>query len=296
MGSAVAASHLLGLEPKQIQHALGIAASRCAGLSANTGSMVKCTHCGNVAAAGLEAGLLAKGGFIANPGIFEAKAGYVETFFPTHFDYDVLFQFGRPFRFVDPGMAIKFYPRSTLRISGSPRRRRCASACPTRATSHTVHIDIPEITDADRPKPRSGLEGKFSFQYTVAAALLDGRVGIDTFTDDRRFRADMTALLDKIELTRDPSRSRDTRNMRVEVTLTMRDGTTHKEVCARPPGSWGAPIDPESHRAKVRSCLGVRLSEADAASALDLLGRLEQLGPQDVQRLMALLRGPAQAK
>ena len=41
MGSAVAASHLLGLEPKQIQHALGIAASRCGGLSANTGSMVK---------------------------------------------------------------------------------------------------------------------------------------------------------------------------------------------------------------------------------------------------------------
>jgi aconitate decarboxylase len=297
MGSAVAASHLLELEPAQIQHALGIAASRCAGLSANTGSMVKCTHCGNVASAGLEAGLLAKRGFIANPAIFEAKAGYVQTFFPKHFDYDVLCQFGKPFRFVDPGMAIKFYPSKYPTHFGiaaaTALHKRISSVMRDAREIARVHIDIPNITDADRPKPRSGLEGKFSFQYTVAAGLLDGRVGIDTFTDDRRFRDDVTALLDKIELTRDPSRSRDTRNMRVEVSVTMRDGTTIKEVCDRPPGSWGAPIDPESHRDKVLSCLRVRLSEAETATALDLLGRLETLSADDVQRLMALLRGPA---
>jgi 2-methylcitrate dehydratase PrpD len=291
MGSAVAASHLLGLEPIQIQHALGIAASRCAGLSANTGSMVKCTHCGNVAQAGLDAALLAKRGFIANPGIFEAKGGYVETFFPKHFDYDALFQFARPFRFVDPGMAIKFYPSKYPTHFGigaaSALRKRVADA---RAIAR-VHIDIPEITDADRPKPRSGLEGKFSFQYTVAAALLDGRVGIETFTDARRFSADMVELLDKIELTRDPTRSRDTRNMRVTVSVTMRDGTTLSETCERPPGSWGAPIDPEAHRAKVSSCLAVRLSEAQTAATLELLGKLEELAPEDVQRLMTLLRG-----
>jgi aconitate decarboxylase len=291
MGSAVAASHLLGLEPIQIQHALGIAASRCAGLSANTGSMVKCTHCGNVAQAGLDAALLAKRGFIANPGIFEAKGGYVETFFPKHFDYDALFQFARPFRFVDPGMAIKFYPSKYPTHFGigaaSALRKRVADA---RAIAR-VHIDIPEITDADRPKPRSGLEGKFSFQYTVAAALLDGRVGIETFTDARRFSADMVELLDKIELTRDPTRSRDTRNMRVTVSVTMRDGTTLSETCERPPGSWGAPIDPEAHRAKVSSCLAVRLSEAQTAATLELLGKLEDLAPEDVQRLMTLLRG-----
>ncbi len=294
MGSAVAASHLLRLEPKQIQHALGIAASRSGGLSANTGSMVKCTHCGNVAAAGLEAGLLAKRGFIANPGIFEAKAGYVETFFPKHFDYEALFGFGRPFRFVDPGMAIKFYPSKYPTHFGIAAATALRKRIADPREIARVHIDIPEITDADRPKPRSGLEGKFSFQYTVAAGLLDGRVGIDTFTDDRRFRADMVDLLDRIELTRDLTRSRDTRTMRVEVSATLRNGTTHREICARPPGSWGAPIDPASHRAKVQSCLDVRLSKADAASVLDLLDTFEQLSSHDVQRLMALLRGPAQ--
>ena len=110
MGSAVAASHLLHLNASQLANALGMAASRCGGLPANTGSMVKCTHCGNAAATGLEAAMLAARGFTANPDILDAPHGYISTFFPAHFDYDVLFEFGRPYRCVDPGMAIKFYP------------------------------------------------------------------------------------------------------------------------------------------------------------------------------------------
>src|SRR5688572_22337714 len=98
------------LNPGQLAHAMGVAASRCAGLSANTGSMVKSTHCGNVAAAGLDAASLAALGFTANPDIFDAPHGYVDTFFKAHFDYDLLMQYGRPYRCVDPGMAIKFYP------------------------------------------------------------------------------------------------------------------------------------------------------------------------------------------
>ena len=49
--------------------------------------MVKCTHCGNAAAAGLEAAQLARRGFTSHPGIFDAPHGYVATFFPQHFDY-----------------------------------------------------------------------------------------------------------------------------------------------------------------------------------------------------------------
>lgn len=72
----------------------------------------------------------------------------------------------------------------------------------------------------------------------MTAGLLDGRVGIDIFTDYRRIRENVTVLLEKFELTRDPTRSRDTRNMRVEVSVTMRDGTTQKEVCATNSGGF----------------------------------------------------------
>ena len=289
MGSAVAASHLLKLDQGQLANALGIAASRCSGLPANTGSMVKCTHCGNAAASGLDAALLAQRGFTANPGIFEAHAGYVATFFDERFDYNALLAFGRPFRSVDPGMAIKFYPSKypTHYAIGAALELRRAVGDPSRIAA--LRIVTPDIDDADRPQPRSGLEGKFSFQYTAAIALLDGAVGTRSFTDERRFRQDVVGLLGKTSLTRNAAIPRDTRIMRVEIEAEMDDGTRHRQVCARPPGSWGAPVDPAMHRAKIRDCLGVRLKGPAVESVLELLDNLERASARDVGRLIGLL-------
>ena len=50
------------------------------------------------------------------------------------------------------------------------------------------------------PLPRSGLDGKFSVEYCAAAALLDGQVVIDTFTDQRRFARDMEETLRKVSV------------------------------------------------------------------------------------------------
>ena len=289
MGSVVASSHLLGLDAPQIAHALGIAASRCSGLSANTGSMVKCTHCGNASSAGLEAALLARRGFTANPRIFDAPSGYVATFFPRRFDYAALLDFARPYRCVDPGMALKFYP------SKYPTHFAISAALDARkqikdlSGIRRVRVLAPDIEDADRPQPRSGLEGKFSLQYTAAAALLDGRVGIATFRDERRFAPDMTALLERTLVVRDPGASRDTRKMRIEVEVELASGETVRGVCTAPPGSWGLPVDPAQHRAKVTDCLSVRFDEARRARILGLLDRLEQLSSDEVAELARAL-------
>ena len=289
MGSVVASSHLLGLDAPQIAHALGIAASRCSGLSANTGSMVKCTHCGNASSAGLEAALLARRGFTANPRIFDAPSGYVATFFPKRFDYAALLDFARPYRCVDPGMALKFYP------SKYPTHFAISAALDARkqikdlSGIRRVRVLAPDIEDADRPQPRSGLEGKFSLQYTAAAALLDGRVGIATFRDERRFAPDMTALLERTLVVRDPGASRDTRKMRIEVEVELASGETVRGVCTAPPGSWGLPVDPAQHRAKVTDCLSVRFDEARRARILGLLDRLERLSSDEVAELARAL-------
>ena len=289
MGATVAAAHLLQLDAAQLANALGIAASRCSGVSANTGSMVKCTHCGNAAASGVDAALLAQRGFTANPAIFEARAGYVATFFDAGFDYAALLAFGRPFRCVDPGIAIKFYPSKypTHYAIGAALELRRAIPDVSRVTA--LRIVTPEIDDADRPQPRSGLEGKFSFQYTAAIALLDGAVGIASFTDERRFRADVTALLGKISLTRDATIPRDTRTMRVEIEADLSDGARERAVCTKPPGSWGAQVDPALHAQKMRDCLRVRLAPEQLAPVLAALDRLEQLNAREVGALIARL-------
>jgi aconitate decarboxylase len=289
MGSAAAASHLLKLDAAQLANALGIAGSRCGGLSANTGSMVKCTHCGNAAAAGVDAGLLARRGFTAHPGIFEARAGYVATFFPQRFDYGALLDFGKPFRCVEPGMAIKFYPSkypTHFAIGAALELRRQLDGRPR---IRTLHITAPDMEDADRPQPRSGLEGKFSFQYAAAIALLDGAVRADSFTDERRFRPDIVDLLGRISLSRDPKLSRDTRDTQVALDATLEDGTRLRQVCTRPPGSWGLPVDAAAHRAKLADCLATRFKESEARSVLAMLDGLERLSAREMGELAALL-------
>ena len=49
-------------------------------------------------------------------------------------------------------------------------------------------------------RPQTGLEGKFSLEFVAAAALLDGRVGLSTFTDESVRRPAVRTLMTKIKL------------------------------------------------------------------------------------------------
>ena len=111
LGGAAASAKVLGLDTQQTQMALGIAASRTGGLTANTGTMVKSTHPGNAARMGVEAGMLAGAGFTASDQILEAPRGYAEALFNGNMDWDIVTQgLGDPYRVLDPGFDIKRFP------------------------------------------------------------------------------------------------------------------------------------------------------------------------------------------
>ena len=46
--------------------------------------------------------------------------------------------------------------------------------------------------------PQTGLQGKFSVEYTLAALLLDGKLNLETFTDAMVQRPQARALLGKV--------------------------------------------------------------------------------------------------
>ena len=111
LGGAAASAKVLGLSPGQTEMALGIAASRTGGLTANTGTMVKSTHPGNAARMGAESALLAEAGFTSSEDIFERANGYAEALFQGQMDWDVITaDLGESFRLVDPGYDIKRFP------------------------------------------------------------------------------------------------------------------------------------------------------------------------------------------
>ena len=289
LGAAVTAGHLLGLNEHKLRHALGIAGSRAGSLLANAGSMTKCTHPGYAAGLGLDAALLAARGFTGNPDILEAHKGFAETFFPDGFDAAPLLAYGRPFRVVDPGLAIKLFPSqfgTHYAISAALRMHARLGGAGEIAR---VTITTPVMKYVDRPQPASGLDGKFSFQYTAAAALLDGKVDIDTFTDKRRFSADMVALLGKIRLIQTDAIPGEWRAMRVEIEATLRDGRRERALCDGPSGSWGHPLGAGDHLRKLDDCLGRHMPAARVKRLLDAIDALPRGRPGAVATIVKLI-------
>ena len=290
IGAAVAASHLLKLDAAALANAIGIATSRCGSLTSNTGTMTKSTHCGYAASLGLESALLAARGFTGDDRPFDSASGYAAIFLPPRFDREMLMSFGPPFRLVDPGFALKLFPCKftthygiTAALAARPR---IASVDAIRG----VRMLAPAVPTSDRPHPKTGLEGKFSVQYTLAAALIDGAVTLSSFTEERLHRPDMQALLNKITVTMTPDITTEYDAGRyVDLEIELADGTIIRERCERPRGSWGAePISEAEHIAKVRDCLAGSLVPSAIEECMELGSRFEQLDGTGVRRMLAL--------
>lgn len=291
MGSAAAASVMLGLTPEQTRMALGISASRAGTVSANTGTMTKSTHCGNAGRMGLEAALLAAKGFTGHPDIFEHPAGYVAVLFGEGFNLEAVTQdFGNPYRMVDPGVAIKKHPSQygTHRgIDAALELRQTYNIDPSQIKS--IDIETPMMSYVNRPAPQTGLEGKFSFQYTVASALLDGHIGMDTFTDESVHRPAVQALLASTQLTMSPDIPANFEEMWTRVRVQMQDGSDYSTHCDRPRGIWGNPLTREEHLVKVRSCAARLLPDDDVEALIEIVEDLDQAATRDVQELVEIL-------
>ncbi|MCC6534442.1 MAG: MmgE/PrpD family protein [Burkholderiales bacterium] len=291
MGAVVSAAHLLKLDSMRLRHAFGIAASRCGSVLANVGTMTKSAHCGGAAAAGLDAALLAEIGFSGNVDVFEAHKGLVQTFYPDGFDAQRLLAYGRPWRVVDPGLAIKLFPSQYATHFAITAALALREQVGDPARLGEVRIISPVMQYVDRPQPATGLDGKFSLQYTAAAALLDGAVGIDTFSDERRLRADMQALLPRMRLTQDPAIAGEWRQMRVEIEADCTDGGRYSAVSHGPKGCWGQPpVSLEDHAIKLNDCLGRRLDARRSARLQAAIAALPRARKDAVARMLTIIR------
>ena len=291
LGAAVAAGHLLELGPDRLAHAIGIAASRAGSLMANAGTMTKSTHCGHAAALGLESALLAARGFTANVAVFEAAQGYVPALYDNLFDVETMLGFGRaPLRLVAPGYAIKMFPSQFGTHFGITAALELRPQIPDSSAIRRVLLTAPVMAYVDRPLPKTGLEGKFSLQYTAASALLDGKVGIRTFTDTRLAKADMQDLLGKFEVRLDPTIPGRFEETHVLLRVELDGGAVLETRCNGPRGKWGAPpISEAEHLVKVRDCLATRLEPAVVEEVIGLVRQIDTLDAGGVRKLMRLV-------
>ncbi|MEL0111550.1 MAG: hypothetical protein VW835_07440, partial [Rickettsiales bacterium] len=62
--------------------------------------------------------------------------------------------------------------------------------------------------------------------------------------------------------------------------------------CNGPRGKWGTPpIPEEDHLVKVRDCLALKYGESEREEIIGLARRFDELTPERISKLMALLAG-----
>ncbi|GAC1038679.1 MmgE/PrpD family protein [Pseudomonas sp. No.117] len=203
-GAAAACAKLLGLDEQRTAMALALCVSLASGVKANFGTMTKPFHVGHSARHGLLAALLAERGFTASSDALEHPQGFYEVFNGRgHYDATrALADWGAPLDIEYPGIGIKLYPccdstHASLDALFSLQRE----AGFTAADVETVRVRIHplRLTHVNRPELRNALDAKFSVQYCLARALLDGRIVLDSFTPEAYEDPAAQALMTRID-------------------------------------------------------------------------------------------------
>ena len=274
--AAAGAGSIVGLNPKQMGVAIGLAAANAGGLTQHFGTWGKGIHAGNAARAGVTSVLLARKDYGADPAGLEGDYGFYSAFHGDgNYTLDKMADgLGTHWSIVDPGLTVKRYPC----CGGNLRALDAAEAL---VVEHDIHFDDverlevdvhPDLLDVVRfHKPEDGFRGKFSIDYVIAAMLLDRRVDLDSFSDSYCSAPRMRAALDKTVVNAHPEwpSDRDSRR-RTPVTITMKDGRTFTKQVDAARGSPGNPMTRDELVDKYRGCAarvlkGERLERSIAA-------------------------------
>ena len=237
MGAAAAASKLMALDAHRTRMALGIAASEAAGVMRNFGTMTKAFHPGNAARSGVVAVKLAARGYLADPDIIEARYGYADCFGGETCSLPAMTQsLGEASLLVTKPPAIKAWPtcssnHQSLTAIFELRQRHAIRPEDIERVEHYGPI-APGTGSLQRWEARNGLEGKFCLEYNIAAAFIDGKVDLATFTDEHVRRGDLQAFMKKVHRFQDPEAALHSARTRegldaARLRVLMKDGTLH---------------------------------------------------------------------
>lgn len=285
-GSTAASGKLLGLDQEQMSHAFGIAASVSAGIRGNFGTMTKPFHAGRAAENGVVAATLAKKGFTANKNVLEAEFGYLNVT-TGEYNPEPLERLGDPWDLTAPGIYYKLYPCCHYghgAINALLSIRREQGLDPGSVDSVEVGATRAIYDNLLYHTPKTGLEGKFSMQFFMANALLEGSVRLEHFTDERVKHPKIVELMKRVKFEVDPEVDRlvpyELGAAIARVKVKTRDGKVYTRD-----GMPTAGLD--ELKEKYKMCAGTVLPEEKVTQSMNLVLQLEKL--DNIKELMQLI-------
>lgn len=281
IGAGIAAALLCGADGPQLVHTLGITATQAAGHREQFGTMSKSLHVGKAAANGVLAGLLATRGYTAAPDPIEGPRAMF-TVMSGRGDATAL-SAGLGSDWEIDRVGIKPYACGVVAhppIDAVRRLRTEHGVEPAEIEEVELRVNPLVVELTGKPRPRTGLEGKFSVAFCAAVALLEGAAGPRQFTDEMVHRSDVVALRDKIH----PRAVADIHHSQAEATARLRGG---REVSVRVDAATGTPDNPIGQDELRRKFLDLVQPVLGRPRADQLLSHSERI--DDLESLAPLL-------
>lgn len=284
IGAAAGVARLLRLSVEQTQRALGLAASMAGGSRQNFGTMTKPLHPGLAARDGVFAAKLAANGFTADPDQLESPLGYFPMFSDAYDLSAVIDSLAAGWALTREGLSVKKYPccycthrtaDATLDLVKEERVRA--------ADVRGVHLTLEPggFDPLIHHRPTTGLQGKFSAEYVIAAALLDGRVGLTSFTDEAVARPGAQQLVRLVEVAENatpPVGPAEWEQAYAVVRLETDRGSLTRRVDV-PRGDRRSPLSRDDLETKFRDCVDFSGTGWDASALLAELWTFDERKP-----------------
>ncbi len=280
-GAAAASAAMLGLDVRSTAGALAIAASMAAGIKANFGTDVKPFHVGQAVRNGMLAAYMAREGVDASPVALEHPQGFFEVFNGAdNYKAEMLLQgWADPLDIVEIGVAYKQHPccaSTHPAVDAALKLRNKHDLHPDQISAVRTFTHPRRLRHTNRPNPKSGLDAKFSVQYVVARALLEGVVSPAVFTEEAVMASDIRALMARIVSSPHPSADMSSsEHFFADVEIDLTDGRTLKAHVDRPLGrDRDHPLPEGALERKFLACtvptLGLPVAEKLCAGLADL--------------------------
>ncbi len=299
--AALAKLHRLDVPTTRM--AFGIASSMASGLQRNFGTMTKPLHTGWAARNAMVAVQLAMSGFTAALDALEGKAGFFSTYGVEGSDPTVTAShLANPWFLVDPGLALKKYACTYAAhrgIDGVLELKQKLRFESRDIDMLKCHVSPGGLRTLIYAEPKTGLEGKFSMQYALAAGALDGKYSLWTFTDEAVSRPEVKDLLTHIQVVEDVRCVVDEPNFEsmspgsrgfVEVSIRLKNGVSDTVQVRYPIGHPKRELNWNDIREKFDDCAAVCIPSKNACVAFDLIRNLEAVN--DIRELLELLHQP----
>jgi 2-methylcitrate dehydratase PrpD len=291
--AASAAGRLMGLDQDAMLRALSIAGSQSAGLRENFGTMTKPFHAGRSSESGVVAAQFASYGWSAAPTILEAPRGFFSAAGGGYDAAAIHGKLGAPWTFDSPGVSIKPHPSGSLTHPGMTEMLRLIREHGINAKD-VKHVRVG--TNSNMPNalihhsPTNELQAKFSMEFCMAILLLDGRAGLNEFTDETVMRDDVQGFLPRVDFVIDDrAEAAGYHLMTTYIDITLTDGRMISGMADFGRGSPAMPMSYDEVAEKFLEC--AEFARWDTGRAREVVAQVARFETLDsIAGLMALLR------